>query len=73
MSYYRICPDCGCSLDPGERCDCLDKEKAAPDATNIQSGKRWIKSCQTRDPSPILSNDWRKSKHELHRRMGGSL
>ena len=39
MSYYRICPDCGCSLDPGERCDCQDKEKAAPDATNIQSGK----------------------------------
>lgn len=20
--YYRICPICGCSLDPGERCDC---------------------------------------------------
>lgn len=40
MSYYRICPDCGCSLDPGERCDCQDKEEAAPDATNIQSGKR---------------------------------
>lgn len=40
MSYYRICPDCGCSLDPGERCDCQDKEEAAPDATNIQSGKK---------------------------------
>ena len=22
MSYYRICPDCGDNLDPGERCDC---------------------------------------------------
>ena len=30
MSYYRICPDCGSSLDPGERCDCQDKEEAAP-------------------------------------------
>ena len=20
--YYRICPICGCSLDPDERCDC---------------------------------------------------
>lgn len=38
MSYYRICPHCGSSLDPGERCDCQDKE-TAPDATNIESGK----------------------------------
>jgi hypothetical protein len=22
MDYYRICPDCGARLDPGERCDC---------------------------------------------------
>ena len=21
-TYYRTCPDCGCNLDPGERCDC---------------------------------------------------
>ena len=21
-TYYRTCPDCGCHLDPGERCDC---------------------------------------------------
>lgn len=27
MAYYRICPRCGCSLDPGERCDC--EEEAA--------------------------------------------
>lgn len=27
MSYYRVCPYCGACLDPGERCDCLDKEK----------------------------------------------
>lgn len=30
MSYYRVCPICGASLDPGERCDCQDKEEAAP-------------------------------------------
>lgn len=39
MPHYRICPDCGSYLDPGERCDCQDKEEAAPDATNTQSGK----------------------------------
>lgn len=25
MAYYNVCPDCGCSLDPGERCDCKDR------------------------------------------------
>lgn len=27
MSRY-ICPDCGAHLDPGERCDCAEKETA---------------------------------------------
>lgn len=22
MSYYRVCRYCGCTLDPGEQCDC---------------------------------------------------
>lgn len=22
MSYFRICPECGARLDPGEKCDC---------------------------------------------------
>ena len=30
--FYKICPDCGCALDPGERCDCRDKEKGPSDA-----------------------------------------
>ncbi len=24
MSYYKKCPHCGASLDPGEICDCQD-------------------------------------------------
>ena len=28
MSYYRVCPICGAHLDPGERCDCQDEERA---------------------------------------------
>lgn len=31
MAYYRICPRCGCSLDPGERCDCEEEEKRERD------------------------------------------
>lgn len=27
MAYYNTCPNCGCNLDPGEKCDC-EKEKA---------------------------------------------
>ena len=26
MAFYRICPDCGAYLDPGERCSC-DEER----------------------------------------------
>lgn len=25
--YCYICPECGCYLDPGEKCDCKDEEK----------------------------------------------
>ncbi len=24
MSYYKVCPYCGCNLDPGEVCDCRE-------------------------------------------------
>ena len=27
MAFYKICPDCGASLDPGEKCDCREEEK----------------------------------------------
>ena len=30
MPFYRICPQCHAYLDFGERCDCQDKEEAAP-------------------------------------------
>ena len=38
MSYYRVCPICGAALDPGELCDCKDKEKAAQGVSSTQSG-----------------------------------
>ena len=29
MAYFRVCPNCGSNLDPGEKCDC--EEWAAKD------------------------------------------
>lgn len=48
MAYYRTCPNCGCALDPGERCDCTDKN------TVISRG---------RSPRPTGDggNQWRSS------------
>ena len=28
LMYYKVCPNCGANLDPGERCDCEDKKEA---------------------------------------------
>ena len=39
MSYYRICRHCGAHLDPGEVCDCRDKEKTPAGAANTDEGK----------------------------------
>lgn len=44
---FRICPVCGCTLDPEERCDCLETGKeAAPAATGTTSAK-WTCSKST--------------------------
>jgi hypothetical protein len=27
MAYFNVCPDCGCNLDPGEKCDCKNEAR----------------------------------------------
>lgn len=46
MAYYRTCPYCRSSLDPGEICDCREEnaekfrnKKTDPEATNNRIGK----------------------------------
>lgn len=39
MSYYRTCPHCGAHLDPGEVCDCQEKEEAPASAANADGGR----------------------------------
>lgn len=36
--YYRVCSICGASLDPGERCDCLEIRKK-----QLENIQRFIK------------------------------
>lgn len=36
--YFRICQYCGAYLDPGESCDCREKEEAASRGANTESG-----------------------------------
>ena len=36
---FRTCSHCGANLDPGEVCDCRDKERAAQGATNTKDGE----------------------------------
>lgn len=38
MPYYNSCPDCGANLDPGEKCDCQEKEKT-PDTPEAYQGQ----------------------------------
>lgn len=48
MSYFRECPLCGAHLDPGERCDCGDRERAAgPEA--------WQEEQDNRKPASALA------------------
>ena len=54
MPYYKPCPLCGAALDPGEICDCRDKETAL-DATNTQSGRAESELTDPRSAS-ILTN-----------------
>lgn len=44
MSYYRVCPDCGSHLDPGERCDCKTFEKPSNPPAAYPVGPR-LPSC----------------------------
>lgn len=37
MSYFRVCPECGAHLDPGEVCDC---------SISVSTGVRTDQCCE---------------------------
>lgn len=60
----RVCPVCGASLDPGERCDC-QKEKTAP-VLQHRSGK--VENGVTANFSiSILHEYLEEIKHEVRK------
>ena len=53
MALYRICPDCGAHLDPGEQCDCheeyvLEREKREKATVFIEKMMKEEKNGQLR-------------------------
>lgn len=56
MPYYRSCPMCGAALDPGEICDCQDKEKAAP-VLQHQDGQKVEIGLPTNISASILTKE----------------
>ena len=53
MPYYKTCRLCGATLDPGEPCDCQDKE-TAPSAANTESGK-----VESESPNPHSTSEYK--------------
>lgn len=39
MTYYKVCPNCGANLDPGEKCDC-DCGALHSDNKKIKKGEK---------------------------------
>ena len=39
--YFRVCPHCGCAIDPSERCDCQQerRSKQEQEERRAQNGK----------------------------------
>lgn len=64
MPYYRTCPLCGAALDPGERCDCQDKEEAAP-VLEHRNGQADQNERTLKDPPPFYREMRCKSRRNI--------
>lgn len=56
--YYHTCPLCGANLDPGERCDCLERKKREPERSGnrripINKNSASVKQTDARGLTPI--------------------
>ncbi len=37
--YFRVCPHCGCALDPSERCDCQQERRSEEEKEMVERRK----------------------------------
>lgn len=48
MAYFDICPICGATLDPHEKCECEKKETARQEPKrNVKNQYQYIREIQT--------------------------
>lgn len=53
---YRVCPYCGCNLDPNERCDCQDKKLKDAETETAQSAGQLATGKEARNQrEPVLA------------------
>lgn len=46
--YFRVCPHCGCALDPSERCDCQQERRSKQEQEEIE-GKWNVEEVETEE------------------------
>ena len=52
MSYYRLCPECGAALDPGEVCDCRTSNGFSENQTEAKKANGFSEN-QTEAKRPL--------------------
>lgn len=54
MAYYHECPDCGGSLDPGEKCDCQREAKEVKRGANSDKDVTYISGVKTDSRARVI-------------------
>ena len=56
MAYYNICPNCGCNLDPGEKCDCAIKTRDITNSITIDKKSNQYKFIFNKQEEQLYEN-----------------
>jgi len=64
MSYYRLCPECGAALDPGEVCDCRTNKAEQNEQVLILFNK--TSKAEQNEQVLILFNKTSKAEQNEH-------
>lgn len=63
---YRVCPYCGCNLDPNERCDCQDKKPKDAEAETAQSAGQLATGKEARNQrEPVLAPERERTLRDV--------